>query len=84
MIVDTGNWWGGHQGLVAPQWIDTVSWGTKTVSIGVTRQAIKDAPYYDAASQLDRQQEQSMYEHYGRPGYWTTRGIRNEAAATVK
>jgi hypothetical protein len=24
MIVDTGNWWGGHHVLVAPQWIEAV------------------------------------------------------------
>jgi hypothetical protein len=26
LILDTGNWWGGHDVLVAPQWIENVSW----------------------------------------------------------
>jgi len=71
LIVDTSNWWGGHQVLVAPQWIEAVSWFDAKVSVDLTRQAVKDAPPYDSAAQLDRRQEQGMYDHYGRPGYWT-------------
>jgi hypothetical protein len=41
-----------------------------TVSVGLTQQAIQDAPPYDAAALFDRQQEAAMYEHYGRPRYW--------------
>jgi uncharacterized protein YrrD len=63
LIVDTSNWWGGHQVLVAPQWIEDVSWSEAKVSVGLTRQAVKDAPPYDPAAQLDRQAEQSIHEH---------------------
>jgi len=63
-----------------------VSWPDKRVSVSLTREAIKKAPAYDAAAQLDREQEQAMYEHYGRPGYWTVREIREEqlAASSAK
>jgi len=70
IIVDTSNWWLGHQVLIAPQWIQDVSWPDAKVSVNLTRQAVKDAPAYDAAAQLDRKQESGIYEHYGRPGYW--------------
>jgi hypothetical protein len=72
LTVDTSNWWGGQQVLVAPDWITGVSWSEAKVSVGLTRQAVKDAPPYDSAAQLDRQREQDLYEHYGRPGYWRT------------
>ena len=72
LIVHTSNWWGGHDVLVSPQWIEAVSWADAKVSVGLTRQAVKDAPLYDAAAHLDREQEQAMHEHYGRPGYWAT------------
>jgi sporulation protein YlmC with PRC-barrel domain len=78
MIVDTSNWWGGHHVLVAPQWIEAVSWPEARVSVRLTRQAVKDAPPYDSAAQLDRQQEQALYEHYGHPGYWTAQAIRDD------
>lgn len=70
MVVDTSNWWLGHKVLIAPQWIKHVSWPEATVSVDLTRQAVKDAPPYDPAAQLDREQETGIYQHYGRPGYW--------------
>ena len=56
--------------LIAPPWVEQVSWADATVSVDLTRQAIKDAPPYDAAALFDRQQEAAMHEHYGRPRYW--------------
>lgn len=70
MIVDTSNWWLGHQVLIAPQWITAVRWLDATVSVNLTRQAVKDAPPYDPAVQLDRYQEIGIHKHYGRRGYW--------------
>jgi len=70
LVVDTSNWWHGHQVLIAPQWIRDVSWSDAKVSVSLTRQAVKDAPPYESAAQLDRRQETGIHEHYGRPGYW--------------
>lgn len=70
LIVNTSNWWMGHQVLIAPQWIENVSWHDATVSVNVTRQAVKDAPPYDLAAALDRKREVGLHQHYGRPGYW--------------
>lgn len=71
LIVDTSNWWLGHEVLIAPQWIEDVRWADTTVSVSLTRQAVQDAPLYDPAVQLDREREVGIHEHYGRPGYWT-------------
>lgn len=70
LIVNTSNWWLGHLVLVAPQWIQGVSWSDHAVSINLTRQSIKDAPVYDPAISLDREQEMNIFKHYGHPGYW--------------
>jgi sporulation protein YlmC with PRC-barrel domain len=72
LVVNTSNWWRGHRVLVPPEWIRDVSWSEAKVSVDLTRQAVKDAPPYESAAELDRQGEQAVYEHYGRPGYWTT------------
>lgn len=69
-IVDTSNWWGGHQMLVASKWIKDVSWANGTVSVKLTRQAVKDAPPYDPDEELSRTDEARLHEHYGRSGYW--------------
>ena len=39
LIVNTSNWWLGHEVLIAPQWIDHVDWTESTVSVGLTREA---------------------------------------------
>jgi len=72
LIVNTSNWWLGHEVLIAPQWIHNVSWPNQTISVNLTRQAVQGSPPYDSAAQLDREQETGIYEHYGRAGYWTT------------
>ena len=79
LIVDTSNWWLGHLVLIAPQWIQDVSWSDATVSVNLTRQAVKDAPPYDSAAQLDREQETDIFQHYGHPGYWEDE-VKREAA----
>ena len=50
LIVNTSNWWLGHQVLIAPHWIKDVSWSDATVSLNLTRQAVKEAPLYDSAA----------------------------------
>ncbi len=70
LIVDTSNWWVGHQMLIAPPWIEGVSWENRKVSVGMTRQAVKDAPIYDPDKGPSRADEAVLHEHYGRTGYW--------------
>ena len=70
MIVDTNNWWLDHRVLIAPQWIQGVSWSDSTVAVNLTRQAVKDAPPYDSEILLERNQEMSIQEQHGRPGFW--------------
>jgi hypothetical protein len=81
LVVDTSNWWMGHQVLIAPEWIEKVSWHDATVSVNVTRQAVKDAPPFDSTTDLDRKREISLYEHHGRPGYWAADEKRETSLA---
>jgi sporulation protein YlmC with PRC-barrel domain len=71
LIVDTNRWWRGRRVLVAPRWVDDVSWFLTTVSVDLTRRAIKHAPPYDSEAQFDRQREQALHDHYDRLGYRT-------------
>jgi hypothetical protein len=70
MIVNTSNWWLGHNVILSPQWIDQVDWAESHVSINLTRQAIKDSPPYEPGVTLSRDQEGAIHAHYGREGYW--------------
>lgn len=59
-----------HALLMAPQWIQRVSWADQTVAVDLTRDALKQAPWYDPAAPLSREMEIAVYKHYGRAAYW--------------
>ena len=83
LVVDTSNWWLGHKVLIAPTWIQDVSWFDSMVSVRVTRQAVQEAPAYDPAQPLDREHEMRLYKHYGRPGYWADAEILETAIVRI-
>jgi hypothetical protein len=70
LIVNTSNWWVGHDVLVSPEWIQDVSWAGSYIAVSLDRQAIKNAPVYDEDAPFDRNDEFKIYSHYGRKTYW--------------
>jgi uncharacterized protein YrrD len=70
IVVNTSNWWLGHQVLVAPQWIASVSWDDSKVSVSLTRDAVKSSPAYTPGTRVERDEEARIHDHYGRSGYW--------------
>ncbi|MEO7938351.1 MAG: PRC-barrel domain-containing protein [Burkholderiaceae bacterium] len=83
LIVDTSNWWVGHRMLVAPPWIEDVSWAAGAVSIKLTRQAVKDAPAYNPVEIPSRADEARLHEYYGRTGYWAEADKRETEISRV-
>ena len=75
LIVDTRNWWPGKKILLAPQWIDRVSWNESKVFVNLPRETIKQAPAYTEGSLLSRDYETSLHQYYDRPGYWEPTAI---------
>ncbi len=69
MIVDTSNWWIGHQVLISPEWIQDVSWANSKVTVSLNRQAIRHAPPYNGEGLLDPAAESIFYNYYSRHGY---------------
>jgi len=70
LIVNTSNWWVGHQVLVSPEWIEQVNWANSQVKVALDREAIQRAPVYTEGMALDRDTEFGIYKHYGRKAYW--------------
>ena len=60
----------GKNVLVAPQWIERVSWSESKVFVNLSREAIKHSPEYTEASLLTRDYETGLHRHYNRKGYW--------------
>lgn len=71
LVVNTSHWWQGHKVLIAPAWITDVRWLDESVTVGLSREAIQGAPVFDSTAELNRKRESALYEHHGRPGYWT-------------
>jgi hypothetical protein len=72
LVVNTSDWWLGHRVLISPQWIVDIGWLEATVSVDLTRQAVKDAPPYDAMSLPDPEQDRALFEHHGSPNLRNT------------
>lgn len=83
LIVNTSNWWLGHQVLIAPDLIHDMSWPDGAVSLNLTRQKIKDAPPYDPAYKVERMHEASIYKHYGNMAYWVKEQVPDAPRAAV-
>ena len=71
--VDTRNWWPSKHVLVAPEWIEAVSWPDSAVLVALPSEVVRSAPPYDPSRPVDRAYEQKLYAHYGRAGYWEER-----------
>jgi uncharacterized protein YrrD len=78
LILDTKNWLPGKKVLVAPQWIDRISWDDSKVFVNLSRETIKQAPGYDEDLVISRDYETHLHEHYNRQGYWLNDPVLRE------
>ena len=70
LINDTRNWWPGKKVLIAPQWIERISWSESKVFVNLSRETIKQSPEYTEESLPTRDYETKLHRHYNRQGYW--------------
>ncbi|KAF2406734.1 PRC-barrel domain-containing protein [Pseudomonas antarctica] len=70
LVINTSHWWIGHNVLIAPEWIDEISWADRSVTVDLDCASIKASPPFESSQQLNRERESNLYEHYGRVGYW--------------
>jgi hypothetical protein len=70
LVIDTRNWWPGKRVLLAPQWIEDISWGESKVFANLSRENIRQSPEYTETSLLTRDYETRLHRHYDRKGYW--------------
>ncbi|MCT7374204.1 PRC-barrel domain-containing protein [Chelativorans salis] len=70
LVVDTGTLFAGRRVLLPPSAVQSADPQQRTLSVSVTRQQVKDSPEIDTDAPVSRQQESSLYEHYGWAPYW--------------
>jgi len=76
LVVDGGDGRPDRDVVIAPQWIDRAEWPDRLVASGLTRDAVRAAPPFDPATDLDRHAEEALWTHYGRAGYWKDETVR--------
>jgi hypothetical protein len=59
--------------LLSPQWIESVSWEENHLRVDLERQTIINSPELDPETQLDRNFETQLYDHYGKNKDWEER-----------
>ena len=67
-IINTSNWWLGHQLLIQPLWIKEVSWPDEKVFIGLKREEVQNAPRYDESIPFNRDMEARVHLYFGPKG----------------
>ncbi|MBC7480442.1 MAG: hypothetical protein H7337_00650 [Rhizobacter sp.] len=72
LIINTSNWWLGDRVLGAPHWVDSVNWTQQTMTIDVSREAVKTEPLFDPSAELNREREKALFIHCDRQAYWKT------------
>jgi hypothetical protein len=71
LIVNTSDWGLGRSVLLATAWVNDVSWLDAIVTVGVEREAVKQAPVYRPGEAIDRSYETRLHEHHAKRAYWS-------------
>ena len=70
LVVDVRHWLPGKQVLICPRWAEAIDWGTRRVSVRLTREMIENSPEYHPDAPINRRYEEVCHDFYGRPADW--------------
>jgi len=72
--VDTGGWITGRRVLISPHAIESMDWIANRMHVALTKEQVERSPPVSADQPVSREQEASLYIHYGYPVYWSGQG----------
>ncbi len=70
MVVKTGGWFSGKKVLISPEAFQKAEWESKTFSVNLTQEKIRNSPDIDTDKPVSQQQEELMRGYYSWPGYY--------------
>lgn len=65
-VVATGSWWAGKKVLIAPTWIERISWMDRSMAVDLQRDLIRSAPAYIPGRLISHDDQVRLYAHYGK------------------
>ena len=66
LVIDTGKWLPGRKVVVAPQWIQSVRWEQRDVTVDLSRNDIEQSPPYDPRQGISHTDVDLLHRHYRR------------------
>ena len=73
LLIDTRNILPGKDVLIAPEWLQNISWNKEKIYVSKTKEEIKSAPEYKEEKSdrlVHRDYEEKLYDHYNEIKYW--------------
>ncbi|MEO5645667.1 MAG: PRC-barrel domain-containing protein [Bacteroidia bacterium] len=70
MVVKTGGWFSEKKVLISPDSFQKAEWESKTFSVNLTQEKIKNSPDIDTDKPVSRQHEELMRGYYSWPDYY--------------
>lgn len=64
LVTDVGAWWRGQSVLLAPHWIETISFNEGIVCVNLPRRIIQASPEWSPADPIGREYELRLRQHY--------------------
>jgi sporulation protein YlmC with PRC-barrel domain len=71
LVADAGNWLTGRQVLISPYALGDVIREKQRLVVELTKKQIEGSPSISSDKPVSRQFEESYYQYYGWPAYWT-------------
>jgi sporulation protein YlmC with PRC-barrel domain len=56
--------------LIAPDWIDTINWHERDMSVNIATKKMSECPTFDLSMPIRREYENLLYEHFECKKYW--------------
>ncbi len=70
MVVKTGGWFSDKKVLISTESFEKVEWKSKSISLNLTQEKIKNSPDIDTDKPVSRQHEELMRGYYAWPSYY--------------
>ncbi len=80
LVANTGGWLSGRQILISPRALVAVETAKESIAVKLTQQEIEGSPPLASEKPVSRQFEESYYEYYGWPMYWTDHAMWGNAS----
>ena len=70
VLVDSRKWLPGRKFVVPAMLVENVQWTSGEIEIAVEKEALRNSPWYDPASHIDRGYEEDIFRYYGQAPYF--------------